>query len=125
MVTMHITDLAAPGSTDPAPTAAFMYAQNASGQGEMTFDLVGNLILITPAIEDLRITSHWLGTGEGRADLTVVSGDGAGAQQTQCWGRSFQETYNNKPWAPSEDFPATPPGDPDSLCPVIPPLSGP
>jgi hypothetical protein len=124
-VTMHITDLPAPGSTDPAPTAVFTYAQNASGQGQMTFDLIGNFIMVTTAVEDLRITSHWLGTGEGRADLMVVSGDGAGLQQTQCWDRSFQETYNDKPWSVSEDFPANPPGDPASFCPVIPPLSGP
>jgi len=125
MVTMHITDLPAAGSADPAPTAAFTYAQNASGQGEMTFDLIGNFILVTTAVEDLRITSHWLGTGEGRADLTVISGDGAGAQQTECWGRSFQATYNNKPWAQGEDVPGSPPGDPADFCPVIPPLSGP
>ena len=124
MVTMHITDLPAAGSTDPAPTAAFTYAQNASGQGEMTFDLVGNLIP-GPAVEDLRITSRWLGTGEGRADLAVISGDGVVAHQTECWGPSFQATYNDKPWAPAEDVPASPPGDPADFCPVIPPLSGP
>jgi hypothetical protein len=126
MVTMHITDLPVAGSTDPAPTAAFTYAQNAAGQGQMTFDAIGNLIKTTDAVEDMRITSQWLPTGEGRADLMVVSGDGAGAQQTQCWGVTFQETFNSKPWAPGENFPPTnPPGDPADFCPVIPPLSGP
>jgi hypothetical protein len=124
-VAMHITDLPAPGSADPAPTATFTYAQNAAGQGEMTFDIISNIIPLTPAVEDMRITSHWLSTGEGRADLTVVSGDGAGAQQIQCWDRSFQETYNSKPWAPKENFPTDPPGDPAAFCPVIPPLSSP
>jgi hypothetical protein len=125
MVTMHITDLPAAGSTDPAPTAAFTYLQNAVGQGQMTFDLVGNFILLTPAVEDMRITSQWLATGEGRADLMVVSGDGAGARQVECWDRSFQATYNDKPWAPGEDVPGNPPGDPASVCPVITPLSQP
>ena len=86
----------------------------------MTFDVIGNLIPLTPAIEDMRVTSRWLSSGEGRADLTVVSGDGAGAMQTQCWDRSFQETYDSKPWAPTEDFPANPPGDPAAICPDIP-----
>jgi hypothetical protein len=121
-LTMHITDLPDPGSTEPAPRAEYRYRANALGQGEMTFDLFKNVVP-GDAIEDVRIVSQWLPTGEGMATLMVVSGDGMGvARQLECWDRSFAATYNDKPFAPGEDVPATPPGDPTGFCPVIPPL---
>jgi hypothetical protein len=121
-VTMHITELPTPGSTDPAATATFVYKGNPGGQGEMTFDLVANLPMTGPAIEDLKVTSHWLSTGEGRANVMIVSGDGAGMQQIQCWDPSFKETYNHAAWAPGDDFPNMPAGDPPADCLAIPEL---
>jgi hypothetical protein len=118
-VTMNITDLPNPGSTDPAPTAKFVYRANVAGQGQMVFDVVANLPNTGPAIEDLRVTSHWLSTGEGRADVTIVSGDGAGLQQVQCWDLSFKETYNHADWALGDDFPTQPAGDPPATCQAI------
>ena len=121
-VKMNITNLPDACSAAPASTATFVYKANAAGQGQMTFDVVGDLIKLTPAIEDMRVTAHWLSTGDGRADLTIVSGDGAGLQQVQCWDRSFQETYNDKPFPPMEEFPPGAPRDPSMFCPVISPL---
>jgi hypothetical protein len=121
-IAMMVTDLPDPTTSDPAPTLTYSYRANAAGQGEMTFDLFGNLIALTPQPEHMKVTSQWLSTGEGRAQLTVVSGDGAGAQQTECWDQSFQPTFNDKPWAPAEDVPGNPPGDPAAVCPVIPDL---
>jgi hypothetical protein len=118
-ITMHITDLPDPGSADPAPQADYRYRANAAGQGEMTFDLFKNVVP-GAAIEDLRIVSQWLPSGEGMATLMVVSGDGMGARQLECWDRSFAATYNDKPFAPGEDVPGDPPGDPSAFCPVIP-----
>jgi hypothetical protein len=48
--------------------------------------------------------------------LQVLSGDAAGAHETQCWNQQFQAVYTDKPWSPLEDL-----GDP-SACPVIPSL---
>lgn len=120
-ITMHITDLPDVGSTEPAPRAEYSYRANAAGQGEMTFDLFKNVVP-GAAVEDLRIRSQWLPSGEGMATLTVVSGDGMGAQQLECWDRSFAATYNDKPFSPGEDVPGNPPGDPAAHCPVIPSL---
>jgi hypothetical protein len=123
-IKMNITDLPDPATMAPAPTLTYTYRANAAGQGEMTFDVFADLIMVTPGtIEHMRVTSQWLSTGDGRADLQVLSGDGMGAQQIECWDRSFGPTYNDKPWAAdAEDVPGNPPGDPATHCPDIPAL---
>ena len=121
-ITMHVTDLPAAGSADPAPQAIYAYQANAAGQGQMTFDVLANIITLTPAVEDMRIVSQWLATGQGKATLTIVSGDDPGVQQVECWNQSFQATFNSKPWAPMEDVPTPLPADPGALCPTIPDL---
>ncbi len=117
-IDMTIKDLPVAGSADPGSIVVYSYSQTAAGQGEMIFDLIGNLIA-GPAIEDLRVTSQWLSTGAGKATVNVLSGDGAGALQTECWNASFVATYNSKPWSAVEDVPANPPADPGDLCPAI------
>jgi hypothetical protein len=91
----------------------FTYEILTDGSGEIAFTLVGNLVP-GPAIETVTINAAWIPSGAGEATLAVVSGDGAGAMQTECWDASFQPTYNSKPWAVAEDL-----GDP-SLCPTLP-----
>ena len=96
-------------------SASFMYEILADGTGEITFTLVGNVIP-GPAIEMLLLTAQWSSGGAGEATLAVVSGDGAGMTQTECWDATFEATYNNKPWSTSEDVNV---GDP-SICPPAP-----
>ncbi|HEX4404651.1 MAG TPA: hypothetical protein VH560_07475 [Polyangia bacterium] len=118
-IDMTIVDLPVAGSADPGAMVVYSYSQTAAGRGELIFDLIGNLIA-GPAIEDLRVTSQWLTSGAGRATVDVLSGDGAGALQTECWNASFVATYNSKPWAAGEDVPTSPPpADPGDLCPAI------
>jgi hypothetical protein len=117
-VNMTVTDLPTAGSSDPASQVLYGYEATAAGQGQMTFDLIGQLIA-GPAIEDLRVTSKWLPTGEGIAVLMVVSGDGAGSQQTECWDSSFDATLNIKPWGTAAEQVA---GDQALVCPNIPQL---
>jgi hypothetical protein len=116
---MHVTNLPDPGSADPAAHLDYHYRESAAGQGEMTFDLFKNVIP-GPAVEDMRVVSRWLSTGEGRAELTIESGDGAGLGQLECWDRAFAPTYNRKPWALAEETPDPLPADPGDLCPAIP-----
>jgi hypothetical protein len=115
-IEMTVTSLPDPASAAPA-TIFYTYRATAAGQGQMTFDLFANVVA-GPAIEDMRVVSDWLATGEGRATLTIVSGDGMGLQQTECWNQSFGATFNQKPWAPGENVGT----DPASLCPTIPSL---
>ena len=94
-------------------SATFTYEILADGSGEIAFTLVGNVIP-GPAIETLALNAQWLPTGEGKATLSVVSGDGAGLTQTECWDATFAVTYNDKPWSASEDYGAA------SICPSLP-----
>ena len=92
----------------------YVYGVQADGQGAMQFTLTGDLITATPAIEVVAVTSRWLPTGAGRADVTVQQGDGAGLMQTECWYDAFDATYNDKPWSPGEDIGNL------AACPAIP-----
>ena len=121
-ITMKVTDLPDPTSGDPPPLITYEYRATAAGQGQMTFDVFANVITVTSAVEDMKVVSSWLSTGEGRATLKIVAGDGVGLQQTECWNKSFQPTFNDKPWMPMEDVPENPPGDPVAVCPIIPGL---
>ncbi len=119
-IDMTINDLPVAGSADPGSKVIYSYSETAAGQGEMIFDLIGNIIMTTTAVEDLRVTSQWLDTGAGKATVKVRSGDDAGLVQTECWNASFVATYNDKPWSPGEDAPTNPPpADPGDLCPAI------
>ena len=128
-VTVHYSTLAFPTSVvvdlisypdypDVSATNSvhYEYGMQANRDGAMKFTLTGDLIKTTPALEVVAVTSQWLRTGAGRADLTVLQGDGAGLMQVECWDDSFNATYNDKPWVPSENT-----GDP-STCPEIPTL---
>ncbi len=112
-VNMIITNLPNPLKPDDILMATYQYAVVADGRGAMTFTFMANAIP-GPAVETFRLTSRWLPTGEGRAEVEVLAGDGAGAKQVECWGRQFVVTYNLKPWAPLENV-----GDP-SACADIP-----
>jgi hypothetical protein len=121
-ITMNLVNLPDPTTHDPAPMIIYAYLANAEGQGQMTFDLFGNLIKVTDQPEHMQVVSQWLSTGAGRATETVLSGDGMGAQQMECWDKSFKATFNDKPWSAAEDVPM-PPGDPAAICANIPPLT--
>ncbi|HEY2904111.1 MAG TPA: hypothetical protein VGL59_26215 [Polyangia bacterium] len=113
-VHMTITNLPNPLKPDDILTATYDYHRVADGSGDMMFQFDANAIPGPAGTETFRITSHWLGTGAGRAQSAVIAGDAAGAQQDECWGPGFTPTYNLKPWSPAENV-----GDP-SLCPDFP-----
>lgn len=119
-VWINVTYVGLAEAGGPAPMIVYEYKSTSAGQGQMTFDLYGDLIALTPAQEHWNVTSRWRPTGEGRATLTVVSGDGAGLVQQECWDRRFAPTFNSKPWNPADNL-DTDPTDPD-ICPVIPEL---
>jgi hypothetical protein len=43
----------------------------------------------------------------------VISGDGAGLKETQCWDQRFREVYTDKPWALVDDI-----GAPSDCAPI-------
>jgi hypothetical protein len=99
--------------TNGVTSLTFTYEILADGSGEIGFTLVGNIVP-GPNIETLTINAQWLASGAGMATLAVVSGDGAGLTQVECWDASFDPTYNSKPWMTNENV-----GDP-TQCPAAP-----
>jgi hypothetical protein len=103
-------------------TAQYHYRTQSDGRAALAYDLWADAVAGTGGVEKLSVTSAWLGTGEGRADATIVEGDAINKQQTECWNQQFRAVYNDKPWAADENVPADPPGEPALYCQPIPAL---
>jgi hypothetical protein len=115
-VDLHYTNLPNPLKPDDPTQGTYDFAVAQNGDGSLMFDFSANSIPGPAGIDVFQVTSNWLGSGPGRSDLQVVSGDAAGAHEAQCWNQQFQAVYTDKPWSPLEDL-----GDP-SACPAIPSL---
>lgn len=85
--------------------ATYDYSSDASGGGNMTFDILGNAGG-TALLEDMTVRSRWLADGSGRGDARVTGGDlgTEAAIASQCWGTDFRETYytDNVSFLPTE-----------------------
>jgi hypothetical protein len=103
-VSLTFTNFVNPLKLDDPTAGTYVYSTQANGQGALSYDVTGNIIPGLQGLDTINVTSRWLGSGEGRGDLQVVSGDGAGLDETQCWNGQFQAAYTNKPWAPLEDI---------------------
>ncbi len=114
-VDLQFTNLPNPLKPDDPTQGKYDFSSAQNGDGSLSFNFTGNTIL-GAAVDVVQVTSTWLGSGPGRSDLQVVSGDAAGAHEAQCWNQQFQAVYTDKPWSPLEDL-----GDP-SACPAIPSL---
>jgi hypothetical protein len=114
-VDLNFTNLPNPFKPDDPTSGIYDFAAAENGNGSLSFNFTGNPIT-GPATDVVQVTSAWLGSGEGRSDLQVVSGDAAGAHETQCWDHLLQPVYTDKPWAQGEDTGTL------ADCPVIPSL---
>lgn len=102
-VKLSFVNFANPLKPDDPTQGSYEYAVQSNGQGALTYDYFANT-LPGPVVEEFLVTSRWLGTGEGRADLQLVSGDNfVGTHATQCWDGMFRAVYIDKPWAVQED----------------------
>lgn len=96
--------------------AAYTYKRFENGDGQMTFTLPKE---INGQVDTLRIASRWLGTWEGREDISITAGPEQGASSLECWDRSFKQTFKLTSWAPV-GAPGSPPagtGDPSTCIP--------
>jgi hypothetical protein len=93
-VTMDIVNL----PTAKAQSGSYAYTQNQDGSGRMTFDWQGTTD--TGVSITANMTSQWLGSGAGRADLTADLTpnlpDQATLLGTDCWGMDTVATYSKR-----------------------------
>jgi hypothetical protein len=93
-------------------TASYAYDEDATGGGDMTFDVDAN-IGGTAALEEMTMRSRWLATGEGRGDARITGGD-IGTDlviASECWSSMFIETF----YTDNQNFQPTA-GDPTSCA---------
>lgn len=76
----------------------YVYREEIDHGGIMGF-VVKKAGAIGPAPSVFSIISKWLPTGRGRSDATVISGDGVGQRQTDCWNEQFQIVVREKTWS--------------------------
>jgi hypothetical protein len=104
-VTMDIVNLNL--TTATTKSGSYTYAQNQDGSGRMTFDwqaLTGAGAQITA-----NMTSQWLGSGAGRADLTAALAPNLTNQSTlfgtDCWGVDTVASYTYRQDGTTTGFP--------------------
>jgi hypothetical protein len=90
-----------PVTNEEARSTDYTYERESTGAGSLQFSWVQDSVPGAAGLDTLLMTSSWLATGQGRADLTVVAGDLAGsARSTECWATDFTSTYRSATWAP-------------------------
>ena len=90
---------------DEPATIEYTYNELQDTSGDFRFAIHGNLGQ-TALNEDAEITSTWLVTGAGRADVSITGGD-LGATEvsaTECWDTSFRRVFyaDSNEWQPAE-----------------------
>jgi len=82
---------------DEAQSATYKYRRAENGDGSMTFTFLKDAVPGPLGLDTLSIGSVWRGTGEGRSDISIIAGDGAGTVGwTDCWDVSSQTSYNSR-----------------------------
>jgi hypothetical protein len=94
---MDIANDPAATPPDEAQSAAYRYRGSENGDGSMTFTFLKDAVPGPLGIDTLSIGSVWRGSGEGRSDISIVAGDGAGTVGwTDCWDLSSETSYNSR-----------------------------
>lgn len=94
-----ITLKLAPGQAMPVQSATYLYEKYDAGNGRMRFELEANVVG-GPGTQKERIaaSSRWLASGAGRTDWDILSGDGVGARQVECWNDALNVVHLARSW---------------------------
>lgn len=79
-------------------TLVYASTRTADGSGTLQFDLHSPLVDGPQGDETWRMTTRWAASGEGRADVVILAGDGAGAEATECWDGAYRVVYQSVNW---------------------------
>jgi len=96
-LTMEVVSIPTVDPTMDARQAMYTYQRAQNGDGAMSFTFLKDAIPGPMGVDTLSITSHWQGSGAGRADIAVTAGDGAGLiSWTDCWAPDETTAYNSR-----------------------------
>lgn len=88
----------------PVVDANYRYRATPGQGGEFEFQAVSNFVG-GEALEDGKLKSRWLQTGEGRSDATMHGGDLAiTATASECWDDGFASRYFVNSWDTSANY---------------------
>jgi hypothetical protein len=79
-----------------AQSVTYHYERAQNGDGAMTFTFLKDVVMGPLGVDTLSVESHWHGTGEGRAAISVLAGDAAGLSWTDCWAATSLTSYNER-----------------------------
>jgi len=97
MLTIDVVSVPTVDPTVDATNATYTYQRDQNGDGAMGFTFLKDAIPGPLGVDTLSITSHWQGSGAGRADIAVTAGDGAGLiSWTDCWAADESTAYNSR-----------------------------
>jgi hypothetical protein len=82
--------------TRDAESATYHYERASNGDGGMTFTFLQDTVEGPAGVDTLQIASRWRGTGEGRARISVLAGDGAGTMWVDCWATTSLTSYDER-----------------------------
>ncbi len=107
-------------------TLAYVYDEYSDHSGSMRFDVTADWLAMheggTAAKETLKVTTRWVSTGAGRADLLVTGGDVGTAEVdggAECWDAAFNVVYGRENWDSDHDGTRELIGDP-AACAIQP-----
>ncbi len=107
-------------------TLAYAYDEYGDKSGSMRFDVTADWLAAhaggTAAKETLKVTTRWVSSGAGRADLLVTGGDVGNTEVdggVECWDAAFNVVYGRENWDSDGDGVRELIGDPAD-CPIQP-----
>jgi len=81
--------------------AAYHYRRDQTGLHDMQFDADKDIVPGPAGVDTMHIQSRWQADGQGREDISITAGDGAGvAMAAECWNTRFQSTFKSLSWSP-------------------------
>ncbi|MGV3622384.1 MAG: hypothetical protein ACO1OB_16320 [Archangium sp.] len=84
--------------------ATYRYLSSPNQGGEFEFQALTDVVG-SAAVEDAKVKSRWLQTGDGRSDARVSGGDLAvDATASECWDSNFASRWFVNSWNPSENY---------------------
>jgi len=79
----------------------YQYTEETDGSGTLLFTFPTTPDEVAKGVAEVSVRSRWIGSGAGRADVTVTKGTilmKGGARGVDCWGTDTRKTYVFRSW---------------------------